>query len=412
MQTLRRNTGFWLLMTGQSISLFGDILYTVAVLSFTYAQTNSVLGTASIMILTTLTRLMAGFVTMQVADRVPHRRLMILADLVRACSVGVLGLFSLRWELSLPAIYSATVVTAFAGAFYTPARSSILPSLVEREELVRANGLIAAVAQTVQMVAWAGGAMVVAAAGTSAAILFNAASFLLSALATALIRPREMQPAAEAGGQGPLERLKAGWRLVWSNRVVRDVTIMDAIENFANVIWTSALLLAFTVEVLGAGPEWWGYQGSAFFVGTVIGGLVAAAASGWLARWGGWTIVASSASFALLTLWYTFAGSAPLAVALCVVFGPVYQLRDVMQSSMLQASLDPRMIARAFATREMLLMTLYGPAMAAMGLLADLGGPQAAYLTGAGLYALVALFAAGSVPIRTYSMAPVAARAD
>ncbi len=409
MRSLLRNQGFWLLVTGQGISVFGDILYTVAVLSFTYTQTGSVIGTSSIMIVGTVTRLLAGFVTVQLLDRLPHRRFMILADLVRAAAVGVLGLISLRWSLGLPAIYTVTVITAFAGAFFAPARSAILPAIVAREELVRANGVIAAVVQTVQAGAWALGAVMVAFTGTSAAILINAASFLLSALATALIRPAHRDTkAAPVGRETPLERMLAGWNQVWSNQVVRNVTIMDAIENFANVIWTSSLMLAFTARALGAGQEWWGYQGSAYFIGTIMGGVLAAAAAGLLARWGGWTIAFSSGSFALLTAWYALNGNAPLAVILCVAFGPVYQVRDVVQSSMLQASLEPRAIGRAFATREMLLSTLYGPAMAAISLLADAAGPRVAYLVGAALYAAVALFAALSVPIRRYRLRPEA----
>ncbi|MFZ5827538.1 MAG: MFS transporter [Bacillota bacterium] len=403
-----RNRGFWLLMTGQSVSAFGDIVYNIAVLSFTYATTKSVAGTASIMILTTLVRLVAGFATVQVMDRIPHRRLIILADLARGLTVGALGLFSLRHELGLPVIYGVTALTAFAGAFYTPARSAILPSLVAREELVRANGLIASVVQLVHTGAWALGAVLVTFAGLPAAILLNAASFLLSALAVSLIRVAPSQEAPAVLREGPLERLRAGWNHVWSNPVVRDVTLMDSLETFANTIWTSALMLSFTVQVLGASEEWWGYQGSAYFLGTIIGGVVAAAGATSLSRWGGRTIAFSSGAFALLTLWYAFSGNAPLAVALCVLFGPVYQVRDVVQSSMLQASMDPRVIGRAFATREMLLMGLFGPAMAAMSLLADAAGPQVAYLTGAGLYAVVSVFAATSVAIRTYRMASAA----
>lgn len=403
-QSLMRNRGFWLLVAGQSVSTCGDILYTVAVLSFTYTQTESVLGTASILILTTLTRLVAGFFTVQVVDRVPHRQIMIAADLVRGVAVGLLGLASLRWQLGLPAIYAVTVVSAFAGAFFSPARSAILPLIVAKEDLIRANGLVASVVQVLQTVTWALGAVVVAAVGAPLAILANAVSFLLSALATCLIVTKPQEPAVSTRRQGPLERLRSGWDQVWSNRVVRDVTIMDGMETFANTIWTSALMQAFTLEVLKVGAEWWGYQGSAYFVGTVLGGLVATGAAGLLSRQGGWMIAISSASFALLTVWYALCNNPVVAVVLCVAFGPVYQVRDVVQASMLQASMDPRVSGRAFAAREMLLMTLFGPAMALMAYLADVAGPRAAYLLGAGLYGAVAVFAALSVPIRTYRM--------
>jgi MFS family permease len=362
------------------------------------------------MILTTVVRLGAGFIAVQVVDRVPHRTLMIAADIVRMVAVGVLGLFSLHHPLSLTAIYAATVVTAFAGAFFTPARSAILPSVVVRDQLVRANGLIASVDQLVQTAGWAVGAALVTLAGPPVVILVNAASFAISAVATVFVVAAATQESATpVAPLGPMARLKSGWTEVWSNRLVRDVTIMDGLEAFANTIWTSALMLAFTVRVLGVGQEWWGYQISAYCIGAIIGGAVAAVSAGWLSRWGGWTIALSSGTFAVLTLWYALMGSAPLAVGLCVAFGPVFQVRDVVQSSMLQASLDPRAIGRAFATREMLLMSLFGPALAAMSLLADVAGPRSAYVAGAALYGVVAVFAALSVPIRSYKMVSPAA---
>lgn len=407
---LAGNTGFWMLMTGQSVSTLGDILYTVAVLSFAYAATGSATGAASIMILTTVVRLAAGFVAVQVVDRVPHRTLMIGADLVRAVAVSALGLFSLRHQLTLPAIYTVTAVTAFAGAFFTPARSAILPAVVAREQLMRANGLIASVDQLVQTAGWALGAALVTVAGPPVVILVNAASFAISAVATVyVVAEATPESAIPVAPLSPMDRLKSGWTEVWSNRLVRDVTIMDGLETFANTIWTSALMLAFTVRVLGVGQEWWGYQLSAYCIGAIIGGAAAAWLAGWLSRWGGWTIALSSGTFAVLTLWYALIGSAPLAVGLCVAFGPVFQVRDVVQSSMLQASLDPRAIGRAFAAREMLLMSLFGPAVVAMSLLADVAGPRSAYVTGAALYAVVAVFAALSVPIRTYKMVSPAA---
>lgn len=414
MKPIQQNRSFWLLLVGQATSSMGDILYSVAVLSFAYATTGSVLGTASIMILTTLTRLLASFLAVQVIDRLPFRTLMISADIVRGLAVGLLGLTSLYGRIGMPMIYAVTFIAAFAGAFFTPARAAILPTIVAPTELVRANGLIAAVVQVVQTVGWAGGALFVAAVGGPVAILINAVSFGFSALTIYLMdgTPAAVTRSPSLQREGALARLRAGWNEVWSNRVVRDITAMDGLENLANVIWTSPMMLAFTLQVLQVGEEWWGYQSAAYFVGTIMGGVVATAAAGWLSRKGGWTIFVSSASFALLTAWYAMSQNAWLVVLLCVAFGPFYQVRDVVQASMLQASINPQVIGRAFATREMLLMAFYSPAMAAMSLLADVAGLRAAYLVGAGLYAVVALFALNSVPIRTYRMVPDAPTAN
>lgn len=407
MRGLRGNMNFWFLLVGQTGSSFGDIIYSMAIVSFAYVSTHSVMGTASLMIMSTAVRLLAGFVTIQVADRVPHRTVMIVGDVVRGVAVGTLGLISLRYELSMALLYAVTAVNAFAGAFFAPARASILPAAVTKDQLVQANGLIASSGQLVQTCAWALGGALISLVGAPVVILVNAASFLVSAVATWFIRcAAQPNESVVAKKQNPLERLKSGWREVWTNRVVRDVTIMDGLEAFANTIWSSAFMLAFTLQVLKAGQEWWGYQAAAYFVGAVAGGLIAAAASRWLSRKGGWSIALSSGGYALLTAWYALCGNPVVAVALSLVFGPIYQVRDVVQSSMLQSSVDTAVIARAFATRDLLLYAISAPAVAVMGLLADVAGTQAAYLAGAGLYAVVAVFAAMSAPIRSYKIAP------
>ena len=46
-------------------------------------------------------------------------------------------------------------------------------------------------------------------------------------------------------------------------------------ETFAGTIWIGAITMAYVTTVLHKGEEWWGYINTSYYVGTLIGGLLA-----------------------------------------------------------------------------------------------------------------------------------------
>lgn len=69
---------------------------------------------------------------------------------------------------------------------------------------------------------------------------------------------------------------------------------MDACESIANVIWTQTFLLLFTTSFLGLSEKWWGFQGAAYFVGSILGGVISIWYSKDIAKLGGKVIFLSS----------------------------------------------------------------------------------------------------------------------
>lgn len=69
--------------------------------------------------------------------------------------------------------------------------------------------------------------------------------------------------------------LLEGWKLLFQNPSLRTVTYMDLIETFAGTIWIGAITMAYVTTILHKGEEWWGYINTSYYVGTLIGGLLA-----------------------------------------------------------------------------------------------------------------------------------------
>src|SRR5215469_14712361 len=132
------------------------------------------------------------------ADRLRRRPLLIAADLGRAAVLAAIPIAALRHTLGMPLLY---VVSAAAGLFtvlFDVSYQAYVPSLVERENILRANARMA-LSESVAEVSGPGLAgFLVQALTAPIAIAFDAASFLVSALSVAAVRKPEPAPERSA----------------------------------------------------------------------------------------------------------------------------------------------------------------------------------------------------------------------
>ncbi len=175
---LRRRADFRRLFLAHAVSRSGDAFNTVALVILVFDLTGSGVGVATTVAFEVLPVLLLGPALGLLVDRRPRRRLMVAADLGRA------GLAALL------AAAHGSVVLAYVVAFglaswsqlFNPAASSLVPEVVEGDELVDANTALWTVAVAAQVVLAPVAGLMVAAAGVGPALALNAGSFALSAL--------------------------------------------------------------------------------------------------------------------------------------------------------------------------------------------------------------------------------------
>lgn len=179
---------FNLLFGGQTISVIGDALYTVALpwLVLTTGGSAEELGTvlAAYGIPRALSMLAGGWLS----DRLRPRRVMLIADAVRLLLVGLLAVIAMGGHPTLFQLCAIAVpLGAFGGAFL-PASQSILPETLSTDELQAGNGLMQASRQGANLIGAAVAGVIVAALTSAAALAIDAGTFLVSALSLALMR--------------------------------------------------------------------------------------------------------------------------------------------------------------------------------------------------------------------------------
>ena len=183
---LRTNRNYRLVWTGQVVSEVGDHFNNIAVFSLALANTGSGMAVAGVLLSRGAAVMLAGPVAGVLLDRMDRRRIMILSDVIRA-------LLALSFIIAIPAgrswlLFPLSAALMFASPFFTSGRASILPAIANDEELHTANSLTQITQWTAVTVGSVLGGTAVASVGYALAFVFNAFSFVCSAMCISPLR--------------------------------------------------------------------------------------------------------------------------------------------------------------------------------------------------------------------------------
>jgi predicted MFS family arabinose efflux permease len=352
------NPAYRRLFAAQTISRWGDTFNLVALVVLVFRLTGSGLGVSGVVVAEIAPVLLLAPVAGVVADRLPRVRVMV------------------------------------AGAvFFNPAASSVLPSIVDEEELVAANSGLwsAAVVSQIALAPLAGA--LIAAVGVAPAFLVNAASFAVSALLLAGLRLPH-QPAPSAAGSW-LGRVSVGARLVVTDRLLRLLALVQLLAALSAGA-TSALLVVLAGRHLRVGPDGFGLLLAAIGVGAALGPLL-------LAR-----LVSNPRQPALVfgplllrgLVDLVLASTRSLAVAMgaLAVYGVGTSTGMVTYNALLQAEVDIQARGRVFAGFDLLWQAGRLASLGLGGVAADALGVRAVYYIGGLLLLLAGVIGLAGLP--------------
>jgi MFS family permease len=269
LQVLRRRD-FRLLFLGQGVSVFGDRMVVVALafavihLGGSESEVGLVLaGGWAPLVLTVL----AGGV---IADRTSRRAVMVTADLARIVSQGTMAVLLISGAAEIWMLAALAGVTGAATGLFNPASTGLLPEVVAGEELQPANALRSAAISGSEILGPAVAGVLVATIGAGWAIGVDAATFAISAVCLAMLRP----PAREQPMRGSfLADLRDGWVAFRSRRWVWTVVACTAVVNMTWGAWSSLGPTVAERDLGGAAV--WGTVLAAVGVGALAGSLFA-----------------------------------------------------------------------------------------------------------------------------------------
>lgn len=268
---LRGDARFRRYFLGVCASTFGDRVTFVA-LPFAVLSVRDAAGAVALVVAAqtvpfALLALLAG----AVADRWDRRRIVLVADLVRAITQGLAAVLLLTgsaelWHL---AVLAATFGTA--EAFFRPATQGMLPQLVAADRLQEANASIGVVDSSAMIAGPALAGVLVATLGPGGALAVDAATFLVSfACLVTVVPDRVVRTTTES----LLAGIRGGWAEVRSRSwltaglaglAMYTVVVLPAIYVIGPVLAER--------ELGGAGA--WAAITVVFGLGTLVGNAIA-----------------------------------------------------------------------------------------------------------------------------------------
>jgi Na+/melibiose symporter-like transporter len=273
---------FRLLWVGEAISSLGDQFALIALPWLALVLTGSPLALGGALALMAVPRALLMIVGGVSVDRFSPRLVMLGSNAVRLVAVTTIGLVVLAGAAQLWMLYAFALVFGVADAFFFPAQTSIVPELVEGEQLQRANGIVQGTAQATVLVGPAVAGVVIAALGAGSsgasdggigvALLIDAATFLASLVTLWLIRPRAHT--AQAHGS-ILEAIREGVRFVWRSPGLRAVIVLNLAGNLFIVGPFEVGMPFIAYSRLPEGAAAFGLVMAAFGGGSLLGLLVA-----------------------------------------------------------------------------------------------------------------------------------------
>ena len=375
-------TPFFILWTGQALSLLGSAAVQFALIWWLTQQTGSATVLAMATLVGLLPTVVLGPVIGVLVDRWDRKRVMLVSDAMVALASLVLACLYFAGAATTGVVFVILFLRGLGAAFYSPAMLASTSLMVSGEHLTRIQGLNQMLQGGVNIVAAPLGALLFAALPMTGVMLVDVVTALFSIVPLVFIhvpRPRRASQAALEVASSIWSEMVAGMHYLVERKGHLTLVVMATLINACLVPAFSLLPLLVSRELRGDALQL-AWVTTAFGIGTIAGGIL-------LGIWGGTRSRILTVLPALIGLGvgviavgiapaYVPALAAMLGIGLIVPFvnGPI--------QAILQAT-----IAADYQGRVFTLVGSLAGVMAPLGLLlaapvAEMTGVRAWYVTG------------------------------
>jgi MFS family permease len=391
---LFENRHFRNLILGGTVSMFGDQFYLVALPWLVLQLTGSSVALGTVLMLAAVPRAVLMLMGGAVSDRTSPRRVMLATASIRALLVA--GIAALIWTRSIQMwhIYVLGFAFGIADAFAIPAVQSIMPTLVGREHLTKANSALQSSMQLTMIAGPAPAGFVIKKLGMMWAFVIDAVSFLFIIAALWTIPDPPKHPHQQAP-RSVWHIMKEGVKYVHADIAMRSIIIFATVLNFC-VMGPVMVGLAALAHDRFSSASAYGAMISAF----AAGGLTGAAGAGLRKqRRRGIMLLCVGALLAVLL---ASVGELRTLLAICVsmfLMGVVSGYNNVHMTAWYQERVDPAMMGRVMSLRMFAVFGMMPISLAVAGVIAAVS-LKLLFVSAGALMLAITMFAATQRPVR------------
>ncbi len=353
-----RNRNFRLLWIGEGISLLGDQFYLIALPWLVLSLTGDALVVGTVLATAGIPRALFMLVGGALTDRFTPRTLMIHSNLARMVLTGLLAALVATNLIQLWMLYALALFFGLADAFFFPAQTSMVPKLVDRDQLQAGNAMIQGTAQLSLfvgpvvaglLVSWLDGGAKQSTSGIALAIAIDSLSFLASVTALRLIRIETADERAAKGTGGVFASIREGLLYVWNDvtlRMVFPITMgLNLLINGPFAVGIPVLARTRFSEGAAAFGLILSLFGGGALMGAVAAGMLPKPSKKWLGT-------VSLSVISLMGVGLAVIGVAPsmqIAAAAGLLMGIANGYANIMLITWLQQKVAPEMTGRVMS---------------------------------------------------------------
>ena len=374
-----RFPNFRLWFFGQTLSLMGTWMQSVAQGWVVYQLTNSALALGAVSFIGTIPTLFLMLPGGAIVDRLPHRRLLMSTQSVMMMLAFIMAGLAATGKLQVWQIAVLAAILGITQSFDAPARQTLAVEMVEdRRYLSNAIALNSTIFNLARIVGPAIGGIVLAAVGAAWCFGLNGLSFV--AVLIALMLMRLPATAAEVRAGPLLEQTMIGLRYVWDDVPIRTMMMLVAMGALFGSFY-AVLLPAFAAEVLNIGEIGLGALNVAVGAGALVGSLIVASLG--QSHRKPQLLTAASLMFPLSLLGLAATRIYPVCLMSLAMIGVSFVIQNATINTLIQQTIPDQLRGRVMAVYS---LTFFGTApFAALlaGGLAQAFGPRIGVALGA-----------------------------
>jgi MFS family permease len=389
-----RNTNFRLLWMGSGISSIGDQFYMVALPWLILQLTGSGAVLGGIMMIGAVPRSVLMLVGGAVTDRISPRKIMMATASCRTVLVAAIATLLWTQRLGLWQLYALVFFFGVADAFAAPAAQTLLPSLVEPEQLPAANSVSQGTTQLAMLVAPAPAGIIVNALGIAWAFFIDAVSFLFI-LAALWKLPDPPQASLSVPRKNMFREILDGLLYVKNDVALRSLLLVTAVLNFC-IAGPFSVGIAFLAKKQFGSPTAFGLLVSSLAAGGLAGMLLAGV---WKLRKRGLLLLVGCAFIGICLSAIGLFHHLWLLALLLFVMSAASGFINVQLMSWFQQRIDRAMLGRVMSVLIFAVVGLAPFSLAAAGVAIQSSLPGMFAVAGAAVV-VVTLVAATQRPVR------------
>ena len=340
---------FWI---GQFVSQLGSEMTRFVLLIWAYQQQGTVMSVALLAVCSYVPSILVSMFSGALVDRWPKKRIVLLADLVAACSTGVALLLYTTGSLRVGHLYIINAVLGVMGAFQSPASSVLVTQIVPKGQYGRASGLQSLSMSAVEVFSPIIATAVMAFAGVSAVMMADLIAFAFAFITLLFfLHPKEAKREVAKERRSFWKECREGFAFLRREKGVFGVVRFYALINLFAATSYYSVLPAMVLSRQGGGEIVLGMVNSAIGIGGILGGLIATAMPAPKRR-ARLMFIACGISFLLGDIPMALGRSAAIWVVAMVVSNIPIPIMGAQKTVILRTRVPVEMQGRVFALQD------------------------------------------------------------